>query len=424
MSRFPLQQYGGRVATLIVEAWAQSLQQFRTNWLRTMLTLLGMVFGVGSVVAMVSIGEGAQQEILALIDAMGADVTHIRAKPIEETKIGEVVNESPGLSRSDVIAITNVLPMVKRIAFRAKYDLNVTDLKIPRQRINVLPVSRDFFDVNKLAVHQGRPLMGLDHERYHRVAVLGKTIADRAFPKGAIGKQIKLEYAYFEIVGVLSDRAEAGQAELPIDPAIYDYAVIIPYETSTEELQPAPPYNELEIVSVRVENTKQTLAAKQALIPALKALHGGLDDVTIVAPEEILQQKQATQAILNMVLVSIAAISLIVGGIGVMNIMLANIMERISEIGLRRAIGARRRDIRNQFLMEAIAICFLGGLVGIVLGFAISYVVSLTVNLPIAFAWRSMLLSFFISVATGVIFGLMPALRAANVNPIEALQSE
>jgi putative ABC transport system permease protein len=175
---------------------------------------------------------------------------------------------------------------------------------------------------------------------------------------------------------------------------------------------------------VEVASLEQTLAAKRTMGPVLRALHGGVEDFEIIAPEEILEKKRSTQAILNVVLTSIAAISLLVGGIGVMNIMLANIMERISEIGLRRAIGASRRDIRNQFLIESVIICVVGGVMGVVLGFGISFGVGWGFHLKVAFAWQAMLVSFALSVGVGLVFGIWPAMRASAISPVEALSHE
>jgi putative ABC transport system permease protein len=402
----------------------QSLRQFRTNPLRTILTLLGMVFGVGAVVSMVSIGEGAQRQILAMIDAMGADLTHIKAQPIAADRVGNTINDSVGLHRSDVMAIRNILTQEGPIAFRGAHDLGSSSFEIPASTIRTMLVSRDYFKVHKLIVAQGRPLLRMDHEEFRRVAVLGSRLAQEAFPEGAIGKRIRLEYAFFEVVGVLEPKAAKGGGGLPVSPAAYNRAVLIPFDTAIEELEPARAYSELELISIRSKSTEDTLSVKQLLVPAMLSLHGKIPDFEIIAPEEIRQQKASAQSVLNIALTSIAAISLLVGGIGVMNIMLANILERRNEIGLRRAVGARRRDIRNQFLTEAVVICCIGGVLGILIGLGISFTVGYLVELDVAFAWLSMVLAFGISLLVGIIFGLMPAMRAANVNPIEALQSE
>ncbi|PIE17794.1 MAG: ABC transporter permease [Proteobacteria bacterium] len=405
-------------------ALAQSLLQFRSNPLRTVLTLLGIVFGVASVVAMLAIGEGAQREILATIEQMGADVVHLKATPVAKAKLGAVVNKSRGLGLADLEDIRQVLPGLAAIAYRARVELGATDLRnVDATTLPVLGVGPGYLQLHKLRLSAGRGLLPLDHRDARRVAVIGDGLARRAFPEGdAIGKRVRLDYAYFEVVGVLDTGGQKGVKDLPVDPTVHEAAVLIPFAAATEQLRGDVPYAQLELLSLKVANTEATLAAKRVLEPLIERLHGGYDDVEIVAPEELLRQKEATQAVLNTVLLSIAAISLLVGGIGVMNIMLANIMERIPEIGLRRAIGARRADIRNQFLLEAVLICTGGGLIGVISGFGISLGVGLFSSMPIAFPWYAALLSLGISALVGVTFGMMPALRAANTNPIEALQ--
>ncbi len=402
----------------------RSLSQFATNPLRTFLTLLGIVFGVGSVVAMVSVGEGAQQEILATIDAIGAATAHVKIKEIPEAELTEVVADSQGLSRADVDAIRQVIPEVQLAGYRRTVQLEVTDLPVAPHSIKLLAISPEIFVVHNLEVSRGRPLGPVDEAQGLRTAVIGAKLAADAFEGDPLGQQFRLDYAFFEVVGVLAGRDELGTGELPIDPQIYASAILVPYSTAAQELEPEPGYNEVDLVSVQVESTAGTLRLKSALGPLLRDLHGGVDDFEIIAPEEILRQKEAAQSVLNLVLISIAAISLIVGGIGIMNIMLANIMERISEIGLRRAIGARRRDIRNQFLFESTIISVVGGLIGLALGIGAGAGVAWAVEIPFAFAWESMVLSFAISVAVGVVFGFVPAMRASNIDPIEALRSE
>jgi len=401
----------------------RSITQFRSNPLRTGLALLGIVFGVGSVVAMTSIGQGAQQEILATIDSMGADLVHVKARDLEDDKIAEIVNDSVGLSRADALVLRRAVPDVSAVGYRALFELGVSDLRVPPASVTVYGASENLFDLHGLRVSEGRALLPADHLRARRVVVLGAELARRAFPDGALRKRVRLQYAFFEVVGVLEDRRSAT-GDLPIDPEVYDRAVVMPHETMIHELAPPPIYGELDLISLRVPTTAATLEAKRVLAPLLELLHGKADDYELVAPEEILRKREAAQATLNAVLIAIAAISLIVGGIGVMNIMLANIMERVSEIGLRRAVGARRIDIRNQFLAESVTICLAGGVIGLVLGLVISYIVAWAVDLPIAFAWVSMVLSFVIAAGVGILFGIMPALRAADISPIEALQHE
>ena len=405
----------------------RSFDQLRMHPLRTMLTLLGVVFGVGSVVAMVSIGEGAQQEILANIEAMGARNVHIQARPVAATELSEVVNESLGLSRADLSALLSVVPGISAHAYRATHSLKVSSLPGLAAELPVFGVSPELARVYKLRMKAGRPFAPSDHRQAVAVVILGASLAARVFPAGAIGQHVRLDTAWFEVVGVLAggegDRHGAPKAE-GVDPGIYERAVLMPFETLVTTLAPPRLYSELDLVTLEVATLEQTLDAKAAVGAVLSRLHGKVHDYEIIAPEELLRQRKATQSVLNTVLVCIAAISLLVGGIGVMNIMLSNILERIPEIGLRRAIGARKRDIRNQFLLEALLICFSGGCIGVVLGFSIAFIVARVAGLPIAFAWASMILSFSISLVVGLVFGIVPAMRAANINPIEALRNE
>ena len=431
--------------------FGRSLVQLRHNPLRTLLTLLGIVFGVGAVVAMMSIGEGAQRALLARIEAMGSTTVHVLAKEVPPAEITETINDSQGLRRDDAVSIRRAMPGARAVAWRVGHQMGSSDLGVPLREVNVIGISQQLPRAHALGLGEGRGLVALDHARAHRVALLGQALATRAFggAQQALGQVIRLDYAYFEVVGVLAARPGANlqaQKDLPgggagskfgqalgggseLDGATavsrsYDMAVLIPYATLREQLLPQPGYKDVDMISVVVQSTAQTLEAKRALEVLMGNVHRGVEDVEIVAPEEILRQIQEVQSIFNFVLMAIAAISLLVGGIGVMNIMLANIIERIGEIGLRRAVGARKRDIRNQFLIEAVTLCVVGGVVGIGLGLGVSFGANVLVDLPFAFAWESTLLAFGISSVVGVTFGLVPAIRASNINPIDALRGE
>ena len=442
-----------RAATLL----KRSVVQFYSNPLRTLLTLLGVVFGVGAVVAMMSIGEGAQRQILARIEAMGAKSVHVRAEEVTEAELTTIIDDSLGLSREDARAIAQAVPQAVAVAYRVEHALGVTDMPLPAHEVSVYGISQGVFRAHALKIERGERLSAAAHDRAHRVAVLGATLARRAFgQEDPIGRTIRLDYSYFKIVGVLdappgggapsgvrseereasssgifgalsgggeetAGKAGGGGAAIARD---YDEAVLIPFSVLESDLAPAKTYHEVDMISVEVGSTAETLEVKRHVLRLLLALHGGHEDFTIVAPEELLRQRQETQAVFNAVLLAIAAISLLVGGIGVMNIMLANIMERIQEIGLRRAIGAKKRDIRNQFLLESVSICFVGGALGVLLGLGVSALVSAVAGLPMVIAWESTALSFGISLGVGVTFGLMPAMRAANVDPIDALRGE
>ncbi len=400
----------------------RSLGQFKTHPLRTSLALLGMVLGVGSVVGMMSIGEGAQREIVSSIEALGGNVVHVTAKDIPSERISELVNDSHGLSRDDLRALRATFPDLGRAAWARVSPLGVSDLPSTVYNTQIVAASPSLFDLHRLTLASGRRVLDVDNDAGRRVCVLGDDVARAAFGDNALGQKVRLGYAWFEVIGVLAHKEPVR--DLPVDPGLYNNAVVVPFDTALEELAPAEAYKEIDVLSIEVPTIEETLTAKRRIAPVLRALHKGVDDVELIAPEEILQQKRATQGILNIVLISIAAISLLVGGIGVMNIMLANIMERISEIGLRRAIGASRADIRDQFLVESVIICFAGGAFGVVFGFVIAAIVGFFFDLQVAFAWEATVIAFLLSVVVGLVFGLWPALRASRIHPVEALQHE
>lgn len=406
------------LATTMIAA-KRSFVQFRTNFLRTALTLLGVVMGVGAVVAMMSIGEGAQREIIAQIESMGAKSVHIIGKQVASIELANLVNKSTGLTPADADAIGQSLSDVESVGYRASFTPSYTDLRrLPHETV-VFGASLKLMETQNIGLGSGRAFHFLDHRNGTRVAIVGEAFANDEFGGNAIGKMVRIDESIFTIVGVLKPN-ESSNASFS---ASYDEAVFVPLETLFDELKPAPAYGVLDMISVQVKTTEATLSAKSVISNLLKQKHGGVKDFDIISPEEVLRQKKKTQSLFNAVLIAIAAISLIVGGIGVMNIMLANVMERISEIGLRRAIGARKKDIRAQFLAESVLICFTGGFIGVLLGFGGSYLASVVSDLRMAFAWEATLLAFFISFIVGVTFGLMPAMKAADVDPIEALRS-
>jgi len=408
-----------------------ALRQLRAHPLRTVLTLLGMVFGVGAVVAMSCIGAGAQEEILRRIEAMGATVVHVLADPVEEDERGGVINDSQGLTRADVHALAELLSgQGARLAYATWLHPWATSLALDPHDVEVIGVDEGFLEVVGHAVAEGRPLHPLDHGRQRSVVLVGPRLARDAGEAVALGRWIRLNQEWFEVVGVLQERrteqpgAAGGQGGLAGDPERFDRALVLPWSTLHRKLAPPRTYGELDAVTLTVASTPATLPAKRLAEALLLSRHGGVRDFRVVAPEELLRQRQETQRILNAVLISIAAISLLVGGIGVMNIMLANILERISEIGLRRAVGATRGDIFRQFLTEAVVVCFMGGAAGVGVGLGLAWAASVWADLPVAMAWPSMLLAFAISVGVGVVFGFFPARQAALIQPIQALHNE
>ena len=404
-------------------ALSEGLVQLRSSPLRTMLTLLGVVFGVGSVVSMVSIGEGAQRQILAGIESMGATSIQVRGALGKDQNLADVVNVSVGLSQADARALEQALGVEHAVAARAVYAPKVSSLPLPASELHVIGVTASVFDASRLAVEQGRRLSVWDERQASAFAVLGSALASRLFGREAVGKWIRLDYAWFQVVGVLAprDAGAGGESETEVS---YDKSVVVPYPALRELLEPPRLYGDLDRISLRLATIEETLPAKRVAERLLGNLHGGAKDFEVISPEELLRKRKETQYVMTAVLTAIAAISLLVGGIGVMNIMLANVSERVAEIGVRRAIGATRRDILVQFLIESTTICVIGGAMGAALGLVAAVVASQIMGLPVIVAWQALVLSVVISVVVGVTSGMIPAKRAADLDPIEALRGE
>jgi putative ABC transport system permease protein len=279
------------------------------------------------------------------------------------------------------------------------------------------------FDASHLVLREGRKITARDEREATPYAVIGRTIAEQAFPAGALGQWIRVDYSWFQIVGVLAAREELAETAGPNEVS-YDRSIVVAYPALRELLEPVRTYGDLDRISIGLGSIEETLPAKAVALRLLGSLHGGARDFEVVSPEELLQKRKETQYVMTAVLTAIAAISLIVGGIGVMNIMLATVTERVAEIGVRRAIGATRRDVLVQFLMESTTICVLGGAAGALLGIVAAVVASRIMGLPTVLSWQALVLAAAISVVVGVVSGFIPARRAANLNPIDALRGE
>ncbi|MDD2717234.1 MAG: ABC transporter permease [Candidatus Wallbacteria bacterium] len=405
-----------------------SMTQFRLNLIRTLLTLLGIIFGVASVIAMLTIGEGAQRQIIKNIESMGAKLVHIDAGKVDDAKISEIVNDSIGLSQKDVAALLEVIPMQGRdVAYHVRADIRVTSLPAQAQELGIYAVSDNFVGVIEGVIMAGRNFTVWDFSSCASVAIISRSYAKRFFetPENALGKSFRMNYRWFQVIGVLGEKSLGGaEKSLPASLGKYDSSILIPVTTYREKIMPEKTYSGIDKIIIKARDLMETSELKRIVGKILAVTHNRINDYEITSPQEILEQKKTTQAILNIVLFSIASISLLVGGIGIMNIMLSNVMERRHEIGIRRAIGARKKQIMIQFLLESVIICLIGGLSGIVLGIVSSLVILYFTRIPVAFSAAPIFLSFGIAFGVGVVFGIFPARRAAEINPIEALHNE
>ncbi len=403
----------------------QAFRQLRQHKLRTLLTLLGMVFGVGAVIAMLSISEGGRQESLRMIDSMGLRNLIVEAVEFDPETLREVRAQSVGLYAGDVDAIMTTLPMVETYAAAKKIKTwDVYSLEA-RSNPEVLAVSSDYFNLGNLNSADGRMLNDADNNSYAQVAVLGAQAAADLFPGAeAVGKLIKVNHLWLKVIGVL-EKPIKGKKEFAGITLIDDSnRVFMPLETARKRLKIDSLESPLDTLKLKLKKDTDTGAATQALDFLLKKRHGAANDYRLIVPAALLKQEEATQKIFTVVMSAIAGISLLVGGIGIMNIMLATVLERTPEIGLLRAVGARKKDIRDQFLIESITIAGIGALIGIVFGLLLAFAVQLFAAWPVAFSFFGVVLSVFICLLTGVVFGLYPALQAAALDPIKALQRD
>ncbi|MEJ2076958.1 MAG: ABC transporter permease [Acidobacteriota bacterium] len=409
----------------MLEAIKDALLNLGRHKLRTSLTMLGMIFGVAAVLAMLSIGAGAQQEALSVIQQMGLRNILVRAKQFDADQLLVIRQDSPGLSLRDAEALQRALPPGTLVV--AKKELKTYQIASDYGRADsrVLGVPATYPSAVSLSVVQGGFLLPIDEELRHQVCVLGTTARRKLFGLNpAIGEQIKINQEWFTVIGELADQQISNKEFQGIKVENSNNDIYIPLRTMLDKFEPDPVADELDEIVIQLP-TVDKISESAALISGMMgSMHNQIDDFTLIVPEKLLEQSRQTQKIFNIVMGAIASISLLVGGIGIMNIMLASVLERTNEIGLRRALGARRRDISRQFILEAITISLSGALMGIALGFGIARGVSAysgwsTIVTPI-----SVILGVGVSVSVGLIFGIFPARKASLVSPIEALRYE
>ncbi len=412
-------------AVFTVEALKYAVAQLRQHKLRTALTLLGMVFGVGAVIAMLSIGEGAKQEAMRLIESMGLRNLLVQNREFDMETLNEIREHSVGLSRSDVRAIRESLPSIEAVSEEKRiktWDLFSLQASSDAQ---VLAVTPSYFDLASLRLAAGRAIDADDIARFSQVAVLGAQAARELFPEtDPIGQYIKVNHLWLQVVGVLADRDLSREEFQGVRLGGDRNRVFIPLETAYKRLRFESLESELDAIRLRLTDRAAPQTSAQTVNYLLSRRHGDQNDYELIVPAALLKQQQQTQQIFTIVMSAIAGISLLVGGIGIMNIMLATVLERTREIGLLRAIGARQSDIQQQFLMESATVAGIGAFIGIFFGLLLAFVIQQFAGWPSAFSVFAIVLSVSICLLTGVVFGWYPARQAAELDPIRALHAE
>jgi macrolide transport system ATP-binding/permease protein len=395
------------------EAAKSALLALRTNMLRSFLTLLGIVIGVGSVITMLAIGDGAKQQVVDAISSFGANLLNVNPGAPGNQRGGD--RGTGSLTLEDIQAINDEVPNV--IAAIPNQESTRTFRYLDRDiRAQAIGTSTAFQLVRNWNVAEGVFFDEQDEREYAPVAVLGRTVADTLFPNGEnpLGEYILMDNLNFKVIGVLERKGAApnGQDQ--------DEVVVIPYMTNQLRVTGQRYVSRAQVAVHDVKKILQT----QADIENLLAERHGQVDFRIFNMGALLDSRVEQEQTMTVLLGSIAAISLLVGGIGVMNIMLVNVTERTREIGIRMATGARTRNIMQQFLIEALVVSLIGGLLGVVFGIGTAALVKVFAGMPIAYSLFPVVLAFGSAFAIGLIFGWLPARKAAMLDPVVALQSE
>lgn len=441
-----------------------AIEAIRRNKLRAFLTSLGIIFGVASVIAMLAIGQGAQQEILAQMQLLGTN--NVIIQPILEQKEGTVDENdsgkeehkrfSPGLTLEDLKSVKEILSEVDFISPEIVYETSfIRNARIRTGKL--VGVNNDYFSINNFEFSEGGSFNDVQIENANPVCVIGYDVRTKFFAGiNPVGQKIKAGDLWLTVIGVLKKRELTTENIQSLGIRNYNLDIYAPATTvllrfknralvtkndvgaereggivivNGQVVSPTSStgnenYNQLDKLIVRVSDTKFSVNVAEVLSRMLQRRHNQVVDFEIIVPEQLLQQEQRTKRIFNIVLSSIASISLIVGGIGIMNIMLASVVERFREIGVRMAVGAQRRDIELQFLTEALAISVTGGVIGIILGIVFSYAIEATADIATIVTPMSIFISFGVALVIGVTFGFFPAKNAAQQDPVNALRHE
>ncbi|MBP5183358.1 MAG: ABC transporter permease [Lentisphaeria bacterium] len=403
--------------------------------IRSILTSLGIIFGVGSVIAMLSISEGAKREALAQIESMGVDNIILSAK--KPPPMGKDVSDTSSNSNYETYGLTeidrqHILHMDNVGSIATARNSRKPILKgTTRLNVNLFGVTDDFLEVTRSVIVQGRWLSPADQDR--NVCVLGVNARRGLFPiqeRHVVGKVIGVGDDAYRIVGIMeNNKGTTIQWIGSPNDAIFTPKAASDAIYGKTSFQRVSGRTSIEVVEydcfvVRVLDVSYIDFTSKRIAAFLEKKHNNLQDWEMVVPLDILKQREQTQNIFTIVMSSIAGISLLVGGIGIMNIMLANVYERRKEIGTRRALGAQKGDIIRQFLFETIFLTSIGGSIGVCLGLLIAGVVTRYANWPVAFSIWFILLALFISAVIGIVFGTYPAWKAAQQNPIDVLRAE
>ncbi len=440
----------------------EAFRVIKTNKVRTFLTALGIIFGVAAVITMLAIGNGAEKEILSQLELVG--VNNIIVNPIpdeegdnndEEEGENETRKFSKGLDILDVNSIIHTISTVKHVSPEIIMETYVIN-KGRQNKVKLIGVSQSFFTDNNVSIDEGKSFSDNQIVNAKPVCIIGKKIEKKLFTgTSALGKHIKVKDVWLEVIGIIEEKIISNDAQENLGIRDINLDVYIPIKTFlvryknrkvlVDKVQdtgngvfffsggeqsgpkkriPRGNYHQIDKLTVQVNNSNELSATANIISRMLKRKHNDVIDFEISIPIHLLKQQQKTKQIFNIVLSIIAGISLLIGGIGIMNIMLASVLERTKEIGIIRAIGASKQDVVLQFLSESVLISIGGGTLGIVLGIVAAYIIEFATGIETILSLNSILLSFFVAIIIGLVFGIAPAKSAANKSPIEAIRHD
>ena len=397
-----------------------ALKALNNNKMRCFLTMLGVIIGVGAVIAMLAIGQGSKNSIKAQISEMGSNM--IMIFPGAESRVGvrQSSDDMQTLKPSDFEAIVNQATTVAHItpSVNSSGQWIYGNNNYPSQ---LQGVNSEFLDIRQRKVSNGEMFTEDDVKRAAKVAVIGKTLVDNLFPDGTdpIGKVVRFGTIPMTIIGVLDEKGYNTMGQDQDNIALAPYTTVMKRVLATDYLQG------IQASAVDEERTQETIAEITDILRTQHKLKDtDVDNFTIRSMQELAEMISSTSAMMTILLAAVAGISLLVGGIGIMNIMIVSVTERTREIGLRMSIGARGKDIMMQFLIEAVIISVTGGILGILLGAFTTWMIKVIANWPVVIEASSVVLSFVVCTIIGIIFGFYPAAKASNLDPIEAIRYE
>ena len=414
------------------QQWARDVQlgvqNLLVHGLRSLLTMLGMIFGVAAVVAMLSIGAGARQKVMALIEQMGVHNLIVEAKETLEWQAHDKLRKiSPGLTLQDYRVIQDDLNGVVASTPRKKMTPSKIIPKAQQDMPTIIGVNPNYQQIAGLHLLSGRFFDQSDEDRGTTVCVLGAAAKWSLFGSAnPLGQYVKVNEQWFRVIGVVSPQLSSQSDSSAANSVDVNNNIYIPLQAAFLRLEDSYSQvrDEIDGIYLNLADGANISETAQVVRAILDSSHHGADDFSIIVPAELLAEQKRTEHLFNTVMVAIASISLLVGGIGIMNIMLASILERTREIGLRRAVGARQSDIVRQFVVEATMISFAGGTIGVVFGFFISRLIAWLAGWSTIVTFSSIALAFLVSISVGLVFGIYPATKAARLDPVEAIRYE